>query len=367
MSPRLAPTTSSTTLSSANGKEAANADDSTGAVISSSSSTRREPWKVFPAHQWEQLQELHNNTNNSGPASQNTRVKLVHFVRHAEGTHNVDQDYKSERQLDARLTELGHAQCQALAERIRKNGGGATTDNNDNTDNLWLRAPHPEHMTTCIVTSPLTRCVQTALGSFPHLLQNVPVIVAHEAWRETVNYQCDRRRPMKEIRREFPQVEMWEDDKRQPQIDDDDDDDALWNEYRQRLGEDWESHMESAELYRVAERGFEGLRALEDRPESQIVVCTHSAFLRCILNWGQEGGVPMLMPQDLDDRSSLEKTTTTTTSAKLLDYSNDNMMVAAPDDQGDGNVISFEEYMRRDFENCELRSFCMLMTTQSSS
>ena len=274
-------------------------------------------WQVFPAHHWERLQERHGKD----------RVKLVHIVRHAEGTHNVNMEYKSEIHVDARLTDKGHAQCQALAARIR-------TDESLQT----LR----QASETCVVTSPLTRCVQTALHSFPHLIPHVPVL-AHEAWRETVNYNCDRRRHLEKIQKEFPHVDFGGCV---------DGHDAIWHEYRQRLGDDWDTHMESAELYRVAKRGWEGFRALEGRPESQVVVCTHSAFLRCILNWGQQGGVPKLMPQQLDDREDK-------TSTKLFGYADDLVPLE------NGEEVSFEEYMRRDFRNCELRSFCLL--TQSTS
>lgn len=273
-----------------------------------------EPWQVFPAHQWKSLQEIH------GP-----NVKLIHVVRHAEGAHNVNQEYKSPINIDARLTDNGFQQCRDLAERVRAELHEVLTPHN-----------------TCIVTSPLTRCVQTALHSFPHLISHVPVL-AQEAWRETVNYNCDRRRTRQEIAQEFPLVQLG---------DCIDHDDVLWNTYRERLGDDWDTHMESAELYRVAQRGIEALRALQQRPESHLVVCTHSAFLRCILNWGQQGGVPKLMPQRLDDRQEKRD-------SKLFHYAED--VVLHSNDQ-----IPFEEFMRRDFENCELRSFCMLVQESSS-
>jgi hypothetical protein len=167
---------------------------------------------------------------------------------------------------------------------------------------------------------------------------------AHEAWRETVNYNCDRRRRIPEIHSEFPQVNFHAIP---------DPDDTLWDDYRQRLGQEWETHMESAELWRVAERGRIALEDLQKRPEARIVVCTHSAFLRCILNWGQEGGVPQLMPQKLDDRKDQSN-------AKLLEYANEQVI------DNEGHVCSFETFMRKDFANCEIRSFCFLVNDATS-
>lgn len=63
------------------------------------------------------------------------------------------------------------------------------------------------------------------------------------------------------------------------------------------------------------------------------------AFLRCILNWGQEGGVPMLMPQIHDTRQDK-------TNHKMFDF---------------GGNEKFESEMRESYENCELRTFCMLV------
>lgn len=62
-----------------------------------------------------------------------------------------------------------------------------------------------------VVTSPLTRCVQTALGSFPTLAARSPLevpFVAHESVRETVNFPCDAHRPLSTLAAEFPRVDF---------------------------------------------------------------------------------------------------------------------------------------------------------------
>ena len=47
-------------------------------------------------------------------------VRVLHIVRHAEGTHNVNRAYREIENLDARLTPLGEEQCLRLSDRRRK-------------------------------------------------------------------------------------------------------------------------------------------------------------------------------------------------------------------------------------------------------
>jgi broad specificity phosphatase PhoE len=356
-------------------------DDSRG-TTSSGRRRRRSTWKVFPVEQWdallgqhqqEQQEEQPDSSHSNNNKKKKTRVKLIHFLRHAQGTHNVNGgDYRSERNIDARLTSQGFQQCHELAV------DAAATGKID---------------VDCVVTSPLTRCIQTALYSVPSLVQGgaetatenstttttIP-FVAKEFWRETVNYNCDRRRAISEIQAEFPMVQF---DDYHPHNnnnnnnDDDDDEDSLWRDYRTRVGPHWDTHMESAELYKVAERARTALQDLQDRPEERILVCTHSAFLRCLLNWGQEGGVPQMMPQILDDRPlpgrrtppvlpqnddddvDVDESASFTThhkheDIKLMEYAKEQVI------DNEGKPCSFETFMRRDFENCEVRSFCLL-------
>ena len=243
-----------------------------------------------------------------------TQVKIVHFVRHAEGTHNVNNQYRDMRNFDARLTLNGIDQCVALRE--------SATLESEHNNNTMETPPHAS--CDLIVTSTMTRCAQTTQFSFPHL-SHVPW-VAHESIRETVNYACDRRRPISELRVEFPMIDfshVMEDE------------DAIWNEYDERLGSDWDHHRESAELYQVANRGRTFLNWLSQRMEQNVIVCTHSAFLRCILSWGRAGGVYSMMDQTLDDRRYRGR------ELPLFNYCGDE---------------DFEEHMRSDFKNCELRS-----------
>jgi broad specificity phosphatase PhoE len=254
----------------------------------------------FNAYPLSQLSEL---------KKQHTNVKLVHMIRHAEGTHNVNKEYKADINLDARLTEKGVAQCQTVADNI----------------------PSSFDKVDLILTSTMTRCVQTALYCFPSLAKDKSIpFVANEDIRETVNHTCDRRRPLTDIAAEYPEVDFSEVPVNE---------DGIWNSYKERLGSDWDEMRESAELHRVADRGRSFWGYLSKRSEQEVIVCTHSAFLRCTLSWGQVGGVEWMPPQWLDDRpDKLEE-------APLLKYNGEK---------------EFETFVRTDYANCELRSFCVV-------
>jgi hypothetical protein len=124
------------------------------------------------------------------------------------------------------------------------------------------------------------------------------------------------------------------------------------------------NHLESAELYSVAKRGRQALEFIESLSQSKLIICTHSAYLRCILNWGHTGGVPKMFDQWLDDQEEHYMR-----QEKLFDYcyhenNNDcdenNNNNSSSDDAKLGQA-SFEEYMRKDYDNAELRSFCILI------
>jgi broad specificity phosphatase PhoE len=262
-------------------------------------------FQVYPASHYPQLQE-------------HAKVKLIHMVRHAQGTHNVEENYNDLIHLDARLTEKGMDQCHGLSQRI--------------SDTIL---PTSE---ITVVTSPLTRCVQTALQSFPQLTDAKHVeFLAHEGIRETVNFSCDRRRTIQEISNEFPRVDFQHCQQ---------DADTIWDNYDDRLGQEWEKCRESSELVVVVQRAracFQWI--LDDLDHTpQVVVCTHSAVLRCILNWGQSGGLQTRIPPQILDDTFLPSTQT-----KMFEFCGDD---------------EFQEHMKSDFGNCELRSFCLVQSLQ---
>ena len=342
--------------------------------VSSASLT---PIKLFPSCLFEELKSKYGTQN----------VKLIHMIRHAEGTHNVNKEYKLEINMDAPLTDKGIQQCVELSKSQQVQAIIESHKKNDKPD-------------IAIITSSMTRCIQTVVHTFPSLLDlndqngdpNMIPFIAHEAFRETVNYNCDRRRSLSQLQNDF----------RSHNLDftllEGQEHDPIWEYWRRRLPDSWNEHMESAQLHKVVERAWQGLLYVAtQRQESQIVICSHSAFLRCILNWNQHGGVPQLIPQDslddhlndLGDDNSNEGTDAYSTTGsisnlkdqKVFEYydeipdhddkdkaNGDVSGTASMNAENDGSTkpvgaktaataSEFEESMRCNYENAELRSF----------
>lgn len=151
------------------------------------------------------------------------RCKVVYLVRHGQATHNKarlespnDSVYESEAYFDAPLTELGWRQAQQVREHICNTG-----------------SIQPQ----LVVTSPLSRCIQTAVGIFGSgnslgpgesnsnaLMQNsvashglgisslgCPRFVAVEWCRERMGqHPCDRRRTICKLQDQYPAVDFSE-------------------------------------------------------------------------------------------------------------------------------------------------------------
>ena len=192
----------------------------------------------------------------AGTVSLEPNQKLLHFIRHAQGFHNVDARPIQQRAADARLTPEGEAQCAALAATVEAAG---------------LR---PE----LIASSPLTRTLQTGVMCFRGP-DGCPPMAACESLRETVNFLCDRRRPLSEIRPEFEQVDF----SACPH-----DEDAIWAAYEARHGpaDLYGEHREHRDLPSLARRAREAIEWLGGRPEREIVVVSHQSFLRALFSLG---------------------------------------------------------------------------------
>ena len=125
--------------------------------------------------------------------------KLVFFIRHGEGRHNVAQrDWRAAKKagepytvdndpdfgyVDAELTEVGAKQAEALRPR-------------------FARLEEPLDL---IVTSPMRRATQTALYALDHIwIAKIPV-VAHEDCHETGGrHTCDKRLSRTALEKYFP-------------------------------------------------------------------------------------------------------------------------------------------------------------------
>lgn len=188
--------------------------------------------------------------------------KRVHLVRHGQGFHNLLSDifndvhvrfgeslgnpYCHPALVDPPLTEIGREQARALRPKARA-----------------LR-PQPQ----LVVVSPMVRATQTAVIGFDHLLDGAATrvpFVAHEGCHEIAGVHiCDRRRPLNDLRTDFPCVDY--------DTANISEEDPLWKEdVRESLTE-------------LADRGYAFLMWLRSRPEADIAVATHSTFLFALLN-----------------------------------------------------------------------------------
>jgi len=231
------------------------------------------------------------------------RTKKVHFIRHAEGYHNVatketgdnhcllrgDAPASAHKLYDSRLTPKGIAQSEALKEHLASRPSGSRSFT----------------AFDLVVVSPLTRTCETALHVFgaprepgkPAFLNQVdppagtqelaagikvapPRFLVREECRERWgHYVCDGRRPIREIAEDFPNFDFSEIDY---------DDDVFYSDERES-----DEHC--------CERAVRFLEWLNKRPEKCIAVVTHSSFLRHL--FGQFGET--LHNDDMDNLQRL--------------------------------------------------------------
>lgn len=205
-------------------------------------------------------------------------AKLVHIVRHAQGHHNVFNGPTCQAPHDPRLTPEGEAQCAAL-QRV-------------------TAALRP----TLVVASPLTRTLQTANLCFgPQAEAAGAPHIALEYVRETVNFLCDGRRALTEIVAEVcapPSAARWD---FSPCADDAD---AIWAKYERKHGSAtaFTRHRESSDQPALRERARSALGWLCARPEREVVVVSHCAFLLHVfgtLQRGGEAGEPLFAFDDM--------------------------------------------------------------------
>ncbi|KAF5739805.1 RTFL01-34-G06 isoform 3 [Tripterygium wilfordii] len=200
--------------------------------------------------------------------------KILHLVRHAQGVHNVagEKDHDalmSPTLFDAQLSPLGWQQVSNLREQVLESG-------------LLKRIE-------LIVTSPLLRTMQTAVGVFggksqtegldlPPLMEanvggsglpaisssDCPPFIAVELCRERLGlHPCDKRRSISESRPLFPAIDF-------SLIESDED--KLWQADVRESFED------------IIGRGMKFLSWLRTRKETEIAVVSHSVFLHQMLN-----------------------------------------------------------------------------------
>lgn len=175
--------------------------------------------------------------------------KIIHFVRHAEGAHNVAGkksvlNYLKEEYEDATLSDKGHQECNALSQEITAI---------ELISNAEL-----------VVISPMRRTLQTASLCFPQLINKVPWVAIETLREQTGLHPCDRRRPTTELAELFPHVSFSEIES---------DIDPLYNRYLLR-----------EPVSAVTSRAIEFVEWLSMRPEKEVIVVTHSLYLEQLLH-----------------------------------------------------------------------------------
>lgn len=166
-------------------------------------------------------------------------AKIVHCIRHGQSTFNAV--YAPSRgdplHFDARLSDLGHRQVHDAAEIV-----------SDTAYDL-------------VVTSPLTRALQTTFGAFGEHPARPPIIV-EALHRELLANSCDVGRAPHLLREEFPRVafdhleEVW------------------W--HREGTADARGIHVEPIETLQARVAAFRGWLAA--RPEKTIAVVGHGTF-----------------------------------------------------------------------------------------
>lgn len=180
--------------------------------------------------------------------SPKSRTKTIHFIRHAEGHHNVAGrkdpmfGYLREDLEDPSLTDNGVQQCKDLAAKSANVLSGAQL----------------------VVVSPMNRTMETATYCLPQLVGTIPWIAVENVREQTGLHPCDRRKTIGVHKDNFLHIDFTgiKSDK-----------DPLYFKYRFR-----EPNVD------IALRARHFMRWLKERPESEIVVVSHHHYLQVLFH-----------------------------------------------------------------------------------
>jgi broad specificity phosphatase PhoE len=180
------------------------------------------------------------------PLPEVQEIKTVHFIRHAQGLHNVAgmidvANYQLEEFADSLLSEVGHEQCaKAREDMVRRSALLLDVD--------------------LVVVSPLRRTLQTASLVFADRIGSVEFFALEDIREQAGKHPCDRRRNISEQQVDFPHVDF---------SGIEEDVDPLYCIY--------DSVREPSEDVRKRVDSF--WRWVSTRKERNIAVVTHSAYL----------------------------------------------------------------------------------------
>jgi broad specificity phosphatase PhoE len=138
------------------------------------------------------------------------RVKLLYLIRHGQGVHNLVSSlvgqpawdntvakqcyYQDFVLFDPVLTDAGFQQCSQLNDILKQND--TLSKLITGKEMHFKELTHKEH--PLVLTSPLTRTSQTAIGVFNHIPVRSGKIIAIEELRESTvgGHTCDSRRSL---------------------------------------------------------------------------------------------------------------------------------------------------------------------------
>lgn len=193
----------------------------------------------------------------SDSAAAGRQIKVLYFVRHAEGIHNrAEREYGTElweaeyaltdAYLDADLTEFGR-------DDARSKGTSA----------LEIERERGMPVIERVVVSPMARAIDTAQLFLDERFGPRP-FVAIESCRETLGrHTCDKRSPRDTLAHRFPVVNF-------SRILSDQD--RLWSP----------THRETLEELKVRAHAFL-LELAREVPQTHVAVVTHSGFIGAVL------------------------------------------------------------------------------------
>ena len=172
--------------------------------------------------------------------------KTVHFVRHAEALHNKDAKlfsdfyegrHLSEDYIDSRLSEEGIKQCEHLKTILNE------------------KVPFPD----LIISSSLSRAIQTARISYP----SAEILVTDRCIERRADNISDKRSDISYLKTIFDNVNF---------------DDIEHDKYH-LFDSDKEMHPTPFSSDKCISRAKAFIDYLFERPETNIIVFTHSVFL----------------------------------------------------------------------------------------
>lgn len=138
--------------------------------------------------------------------------KLVYFIRHGEGFHNVTAR-ESKYKCDCRNGPSG--KCPYLDPRLLD--PDLTDVGEDQASQLGLETPSLKLQPKLFIVSPLRRAARTALLAWPHLAggkngdegtPKVPFVALPKAREQSGLHMCDKRRNKGDIAKDMPQLDL---------------------------------------------------------------------------------------------------------------------------------------------------------------